>query len=145
MDGLPTFKLEDSEENEDDEGRRRSKRRRFSPLKFWKGERLIVKGRKSGMPFVFHLDLSSRFLIWGFMHQFFEGFCPVPVVAEVIKVDSDQEEDTRRSKKSSRSNSSRIKREFTRVTRPEVTVLDYFTGEEIEQRECFCRLFLSVG
>ncbi|KAJ3050238.1 hypothetical protein HK097_008786 [Rhizophlyctis rosea] len=109
--GLPAFKLEAGEENEDDgeaDGRRRSKRQKFSPLKFWKGERVIVKGRKS-------------------------GFCPVPVVTEVIKVESDHEEANRRAKKSYRGGN-RVKREFTPVTRPEVTVLDYFTGEEVEQR-----------
>lgn len=59
-----------------------------------------------------------------------EGFFPVPVVKEVIRVDSDEEA---KSQAKSRASASRVKKE-TPLVRPDIPVINILTGEEEDQR-----------
>ncbi|KAI8905721.1 hypothetical protein DFJ77DRAFT_478762 [Powellomyces hirtus] len=99
-----TFMAEDGDK-EDENGCRRSRRMKISPLKFWAGERVVLKRRES-------------------------GYCPVPVVQEVIRVDSDEEEVDR---KKARARAARVKREATPLVQPDVPVINVSTGKEEDQ------------
>ncbi|KAJ3173611.1 hypothetical protein HDU88_002699 [Geranomyces variabilis] len=101
----PSAALE--EDNKDDNGCRRSRRMKISPLKFWAGERVVVGRRES-------------------------GFYPVPVVKEVIRIDS-EEEDVDRQK--ARARAARVKREkrAQAYVEPNIPVINIDTGVEEEQ------------
>ncbi|KAJ3180088.1 hypothetical protein HDU87_002313 [Geranomyces variabilis] len=94
-------------DNKDDNGCRRSRRMKISPLKFWAGERVVVGRRES-------------------------GFYPVPVVKEVIRIDS-EEEDADRQK--ARARAARVKREkrAQAFVEPNIPVINIDTGVEEEQ------------
>ncbi|KAJ3010953.1 hypothetical protein HKX48_007123 [Thoreauomyces humboldtii] len=86
---------------------RRSKRMRMSPLKFWANEHIVYGRRES-------------------------GYCPVPVIKEVIKVESsDDETASAPSRKRARKTTSR--REEPMV-QPDMKVVNVATGEEEDQR-----------
>ncbi|KAJ3162448.1 hypothetical protein HDU86_004930 [Geranomyces michiganensis] len=96
------------EDGKDENGCRRSRRMKISPLKFWAGERVVVGRRES-------------------------GFYPVPVVKEIIRVDSD-EEDLDRQKV--RARAARVKREkrAQAMVQPNIPVINFSTGQEEEQQ-----------
>ncbi|KAI9096414.1 Mif2/CENP-C like-domain-containing protein [Phlyctochytrium arcticum] len=78
----------------------------MKPLKFWAGERVIVGRRES-------------------------GFCPVPVIKEVIRIDSDEEaQDKPAPARAMRKSQKDIKP----VVQPLVPVMNIVTGKEETQR-----------
>ncbi|KAG8931222.1 hypothetical protein FRC02_003037, partial [Tulasnella sp. 418] len=119
-----TWTLED--DNEDEDGVRRSKRRRFSPLQWWRGERLIIRRPRADE-------------------------APVPIVKDVLRFPQEDEQPLgakRRGRKaSSKPPSSRDGRKksvevyvenpeegWDEETEPIAMVLDYETKEQIEKR-----------
>ncbi|KNC97677.1 uncharacterized protein SPPG_07141 [Spizellomyces punctatus DAOM BR117] len=97
------FQLDD--QDEDENGARRSKRMKIKPLKYWAGERVVIGRRES-------------------------GFFPVPVVKEVIRVKSDDESSNYGKGKPT----TRVKSEPAPLVQPDVPVINITTGQEENQR-----------
>jgi mannose-6-phosphate isomerase-like protein (cupin superfamily) len=96
------FKISDQNSNQDEDGLRKSKRVKIPPLAYWKNEK-IVYGRRDS------------------------GYCPVPVMKQVIRVESDSDHKPVKRRYDS-------KKETLTVEKAELPVINYVTQEEEDQQ-----------